>query len=191
MRSVQLTKRSQNKIITKIKIGSYKGRLIGAEINRNKKINAQESVYKEAVENLKNISKNDLLLIGVALFWAEGNKTGSKFIFSNSDPQMLQLIIRWLTLCFSANKEDIFISIQINHVHVKRKREILKYWSNTLLIDKNNIRGPYFIKIKNKKIYDNAKKYYGVVKIQVKKSSLLQYQILGYIRVLKELYMSG
>lgn len=52
----------------------------------------------------KSFSKQTLWCIGIALYWAEGAKqkphnVSQKVAFSNSDPAMIKLFVRWLHEC--------------------------------------------------------------------------------------------
>jgi hypothetical protein len=62
----------------------------------------------------------------------------------------------------------------------------VQYWQNELKMEKQKILGPYYIKRTSVKYYENKNKYFGVTRILVRNSSVLQYKILGYIRVLTE-----
>lgn len=182
VKEVILSKKAQHILYVNKMRGSYKGRLIGALLNKNKKIKIQDTLREEALKNLCSLSDRDLLILGIGLFWGEGNKKGSRFIFANSDVQMILVMMFFLEKCMNIQKADMYISIQINEEHKKRTKEIIDFWSKKLKIDKSKILGPYFIKGKSKKVYLNSVKYFGIARLQVRKSSVLQYRILGYIR---------
>jgi hypothetical protein len=186
VRDIVLSKKSQDRLSNKIKRGSYLGRIKGSQTNKTKKEFIQRDIYHRVLKENSKITNRELLFLGIALFWAEGNKKGSRFIFSNSDFLMLKLILKWLVVCMDVLKEHIYISIQINEEHRNREEKIIQYWQETLKIEKKNILGPYYIKRPGIKFYKNKNEYFGVVRIQVRKSSVLQYKILGYIRVLTE-----
>src|SRR3989344_1780768 len=77
--------------------GSAYSRWLGAESNRRKKRESIEKNRNEAFTLIKKISKRDLLIAGLCLFWGEGSKTGSRFIFINSDPIMLKIMKSFVT----------------------------------------------------------------------------------------------
>ncbi len=59
---------------------------------------ARHKSWRETAKAEAGIISSELLKwIGVALYWGEGTKLGSKnkLRFSNSDPSMIQLFMRW------------------------------------------------------------------------------------------------
>ncbi|MFZ2523481.1 MAG: hypothetical protein WAW92_03810 [Minisyncoccia bacterium] len=170
--------------------GNIRGRLMGAESNRSKKRKAIEINYKEAFAMLKKVSHRDLLIAGICLFWGEGSKTGSRFIFINSDPFMLKVMKDFLLKIIKINKEDIYATIQINKIHESRMDVIVKFWSRYLEIPLNRFSKPYYINVKPKKIYENHDNYYGILRLRVLRGSNLQYKMLGLLESFKKYYMS-
>ncbi len=167
-------------------------RIKGSLTNRDKRTAVQEKVRQTAEKELGKISERDLLMIGTALFWAEGNKKGSRFVFSNSDPAMISLMASFLQKCMGVTHDEMYLSIQINESHKSRSDKVIKFWMKHLNFDKSQIRGPYFIRSKTVKEYANSDNYFGIARMQVRRSSVLQYRILGYIRGLAERFnMSG
>ncbi len=101
-----------------------------AKINQNKKIQVTKAILKESSLEVKNLLDNKLFLSGLMLYWAEGDK--SEMIepvkFTNSDPLMIKLMIRWFKEICEVPEEKIRIALHIHELH--NKIEIEKYWSN-------------------------------------------------------------
>lgn len=57
----------------------------------------KERIRTEAAQEVHALSSRELRLIGTALYWAEGSKTGL-VEFVNSDPLMVALMMRWFRL---------------------------------------------------------------------------------------------
>ena len=161
--------------------GSAMGRWIGAETNRKKKRECIEKNKKEAFTMLKKISDRDLLIAGLCLFWGEGSKTGSRFIFINSDPIMLKIMKSFLIDILKIDKNQIRATIQINSVHKSRIKEITSFWSKYLKIPLEHFGNPYYIYVTPKKIYENFDVYKGVLRLRVLQGSNLQYKMLGLL----------
>jgi predicted DNA-binding transcriptional regulator len=162
------------------------GRVRGAEMNKKKKADNIEKLYKEAKIELNKLDKRDLLILAVSLFWAEGSKTGGRFIFVNSDPTMIKTVLIFLKNVLKVSIKDVRLGIQINEVHKPRQKEVLKFWSKYLDLPQEDFDKVYYIKVRPKKVYDNHDSYYGIARLRVLKGSLLQYKFLGYIRALRE-----
>ena len=192
VRDVVLSDSAKRAIELKLAKGSYEGRLKGSLANKKKKIDAEFQARQMASREIGKVSDRDLLMIGTALFWAEGNKKGSRFVFSNSDPAMISLMASFLQKCMDVTHGELYLSIQINESHKSRSDKVIKFWTKHLGFDKSQIRGPYFIRTKTVKQYANSDNYFGIARLQVRRSSVLQYEILGYIRGLAERFnMSG
>jgi len=168
---IKLTKTQKKNLYLKMVKAGNKGRIVGANINKQKKLDKIAFYEKIATKEIGDLSKRDLLLLITALFWAEGSKTDSRFIFINSDPAMIKLVHDFLILEFKIPKDKILINIQINESHKKRMPKILNFWSNLLKLQHSQIGKPYYIKTVNKKVYINHDNYYGIVRLKVKKSS--------------------
>ena len=163
--------------------GKEKGRLKSAILKKENR--------KKVVDNFKNLgrkqiqylSKQELLLVGLALYWGEGSKgdRDRRVEFCNSDATMIQLLVKWLIVCFKVNKGDLRLVVGINQIHAFREKEVKDYWSNILDIPIKQFRKSSFKKVKSKKIYDNLDRHFGTLTIRVAKSTNLYYKIMGLI----------
>ncbi len=163
-----------------------KGRLIGAQMNKQKRLDVIERFKRQGIEEVGSLSKKDLLLVGTALYWAEGAKTEPRFVFVNSSPDMIQVMYQFLTTVLGVSKEDIRIGVQINKIHLYRIQDVLKFWSKLLHLPTSQFDKPYYIKTEPKKVYENMETYYGTVRLKVRKSANLQYRISGLIGAIIE-----
>lgn len=180
-----LTFKQKERLRLKVLKAGHKGRLLGAQMNKDKKIKNIQKYRDLAKTEIKQLSNRDLLILGIGLYWGEGSKNQSGgFSFSNSDPVMILLMIKWLKDIVKINGSDITTRIMINESHQPRIAEVLKFWSNLLDLPSDCFYKTTFINSKSKKIYDNHDKYFGVLVIRVRKSSWLKYKILGQINAI-------
>ncbi|MBU2564160.1 hypothetical protein KKA23_01075 [Patescibacteria group bacterium] len=88
------------------------------------------------------VSKRELFLIGTALYWAEGYKKSRwQVVFSNSDPIMVKIIMKFFREIMKINEEKIFATIQ-THTNIKEEKA-LNYWSKITKIPKKRFRKTY------------------------------------------------
>lgn len=93
--------------------------LLSFNTDRTARIKVEnEVVYKKGFDIIpKKLNKRDLLLIGTALYWAEGTKAVSKtspaFSFSNSDPKMIKVCMRFIREVLHVEEKDIGGGIHI------------------------------------------------------------------------------
>lgn len=144
-----------------------------------------EKLNKKGISEVGNLSKRDLFLVGIALYWAEGFKKDKQAGFANQDPKMIKLFIKWLKECFDYNDSDLTLRVTLNISHKHRTVEVNNYWSQVTGISKDEFKKPTFQKVKWKKIYENPDEYYGVLRIKVRKSLDFLRKIHGYIEGLK------
>jgi hypothetical protein len=183
---IELTDAQKERLRQSRIAGGHAGRMRGTEVNRQKKIDVVTRECNFAKEELGIVSKRDLLLISIALYWAEGSKTDSRFTFVNSDPAMIGAMCRFLQRAMGIEKKRLSITIQINEAHQKRIRKVMTFWSEYLEIPLNQFNNPYYIRTTLKKNYENHNNHFGVARLRVLRSSSLKYRMLGFISALKE-----
>ena len=183
-RDIELTKDQRLAIEVKHFKNRAKGRLIGTLINKQKRVDSIKKFQDDGTKAIGRLSKKDLLLIGTSLYWAEGAKTSSRFVFVNSSPDMIKLMFNFLRATLGVKKEDIKIGIQINNIHEYRISQVLEFWSKLLHLPPSQFDRPYYVHVKPKKVYENMDKYYGIVRLKVRKSANLFYRISGLINAL-------
>lgn len=85
-------------------------------ISRLKNEDAKRSlVINQASKTVPVLSKKDLFLIGISLYWAEGGKTVRGLVrFSNSDINMIKVIMRFFREVCAVSEEKFRIHI---HTH--------------------------------------------------------------------------
>ena len=183
-REVILSKKQEERLFNSMVQAGHLARLKGARVNREKKERMISHYQSLADKNIGTLSERDMLMLGIALYWAEGSKT-SGFAFSNSDPAMILLVFKLLLGVMGVAKKDITIRVLINEIHRSRINTILNFWLDLLDLPFDQMYSPTFIKTTNKKVYANHERYYGTISLRVKKSSSLQYYILGLINSVK------
>ncbi len=167
-----------NKIIEK---GNYFGRIKGSQMQRDKKNQIINDFEKIAEKELSNISERDLLMIGLGLHLGEGNKGGNGFQFTNSNPKIINAIIKWLKQ-FNFEKDQLYCNIIINSYYKNSETDIKKEWIKITKISEKNFKKTIFIQSKLKKIdpnFEDKRKYLGTLILRAYKSSKLQYRIIS------------
>ena len=192
-REIELTLSQQQTLKEKMIREGHKGRLLGAAVNKQKKVISQLEAGKQAKGILGNINERDRLVAGIALYWAEGSKAPSTtgFVFVNSDPVMIKFIYDWLVDIIKVQKDQIFLQISINEIHRYRIDKVLNFWSNLLDLPQSSFSKTFFAKSIQKKVYENHEIHYGVLRLGVRKSSFLKYKVLHLIDILKCRRSSG
>jgi transcriptional regulator with XRE-family HTH domain len=157
------------------------GRLKGALLHKNMRIEKQNRYKAEGLQKFSNISDNELFVAGIALYWAEGSKKHKSVQLCNSDPKMINFHLKWLKKFFGIDINRLSARISINEVHRDREQTVKEYWSKQTNIPLTQFRKTMFKSSKVRKVYENHNDHYGVFDVYILKPSEIYYKILGLI----------
>lgn len=182
---LQLTEPQRKRLAENAIRESHRGRMIGAQRNRDKKQQQIEFYKQLGKQDIGRLTDRDWLIAGVALYWAEGTKK-SRFGFTNSEPQMIAFMAHWLKRALGIKKEEFMPRIFINAIHEPRITKVLNFWSELLQIPAHQFGKPVFLRDRPKKIYENHDNYYGVLALGVRNSTKIKYRVLGLIDAIRD-----
>ncbi|HEX3767976.1 MAG TPA: hypothetical protein VHT72_06335 [Puia sp.] len=168
-------------------------------LKRNKKQTADAIQRTSAIRNaarieIEKISRNELFITGIALYWAEGYKrplmrNGREIVshcisFTNADPKMLNMFIRFITEICDVPREKLKIGVRIfQHLN---EELTLSYWSDVLKIPRSQFSKTYLgisRSSQGKRPFNRLP--YGVVQIRINDTNLF-HKIMGWIEGLKD-----
>ena len=162
------------------------GRIAGAIANRRRKEVRIAIANQEAQAKIPRISKESLFFLGLALYWGEGTKASNGIVsVTNSDPEIIKLMIRWFRECWEVEDTRFRARIYISDIHRYRKDALLDYWEETLGIPRSQFSETIFLH-KGRKVYENQDTYYGVMALRVAKGAFLRLRILSLIEQTKK-----
>ena len=99
------------------------------------------SVRERAGKDIGTLSKRDILIAGIFLYWGEGTKTTRALTsVSNTDPAMLRFFIQWLRL-LGVEKARMKAYLHL-YKDMDIKKE-LRFWSRALEMPLASFRKPY------------------------------------------------
>lgn len=185
-RDVKLSKPEFQRLTQKKLVAARRG----GEAKRKQRLERVKEIHNQALKDVTHISKRELWLIGIALYWAEGRKEkmerpGSQFAFSNSDPKMIKLFLYWLNNSCLINNREITFNIFIHKNFQKDISRIRKYWSEVTGYSVDKFNKVYYKKHKiktNRKNVGNL--YYGQIQVKVKSSSTLVRKVSGWVEAI-------
>ena len=101
-----------------------------------------QQIQNLASKNIGKISKRELFLVGIAFYWAEGHKKSRWCLdFTNSDPIMIRIMMRFFREILKIKEEKFFATAQI-HPNITSEKAI-NYWSKITKISKKQFRKTY------------------------------------------------
>ena len=168
--------------------------LKGAQKRHDQRITLTKKIYADARKDIYELSRRELLLMGVMLYWAEGSKEkearpGSGVQFTNSDGDMERLFIKWLIEICGVQREDVTCDIYLHQTSKHRTPLVIDYWSQITGFSQDKFTHIYFKKNKIKTSRKNiGDAYYGVVKVRVRASSRLCRKIAGWVHGINQYY---
>ena len=145
LRNVKISKSLQKQILERSRkkwrknISAYNK--VYGKIRSQKAAEIREGYKNKVASEIKRISKKDLRFIGMALYWAEGNnKNRNRLQFSNSDPLMIEIEMRFFREICEIPDSKITARIHL-YPHTNQKKA-LNYWSKITKLPKNQFKTP-------------------------------------------------
>lgn len=171
--------------------GSEKGRLLGALRQKNERLSRINTGVNEGKKILYSLPDKAILTAGIALYWAEGNKTTKRLEFCNSDPKLVQFLILWFQKYFKLEKKDFKCYVGINELHREREAKVKEYWSNITDFSLSQFTKTSFKKSIALKRYENHDSHFGTLSVKIVKPARIVYKVLGLIEALRLSKLSG
>lgn len=161
------------------------GPIISGERAHNKRVQEIQRMKNLGIQELGNLSKRDLWLLGLGLYIGEGNKSHETICIVNSDPKVIGLAIKWFKDVCGLKNENITVAIHLypdNNIW-----ECFKFWGKVTGIPIENFRKIQIDTRKDKLLIKNRKLPYGTAHIRVickgdsEKGVKLFRKLLGWI----------
>lgn len=159
-----------------------------AAIEERKKKRRQEifEVRQSAAQDIKEITKRELWLSGLLLYWScspmrKINEYREGVRFSNSNPDLVKFFLKWLIEVGDIDRSDIIFDLFLSETDRRKISFIISNWAR--ITDFPLKFSPHIYYLKNKTSLKKSPRFsgLGLLQIRVKKSSLLQRQIDGWI----------
>jgi hypothetical protein len=131
MRQVQFSVEENKRIESRVQTAREHGRLKVAVILHDKKVERLKHCTARARWQFSYLRHHSLFLVGIALYWAEGAKTNEYCQFMNSDPAIIQMMIRWFRL-LGIPFGKLRFTLYSHRLFEQEHHE--KYWADTLHI---------------------------------------------------------
>lgn len=185
---IKLSDSQQERLKAKTQSALQAGRELIQQQNRIERIMLSHTLLEEGKVEIEKLTRRELFLIGVALYWAEGFKTmhERRLGFCNSDPTMIKFYLNWLEKVLGIKKEDVVLRVTLNMSYKEKTNEIQDYWANLLGISLKQFTKPFYQQTQWKKQY-NTDNYYGVLRVHVNNSLNYLLKMRGWIEGLRKI----
>lgn len=182
-KDIQLNNKQIERLRTKsIESGKKSGIKI-SETAKEKRLYLDNKYSNIGKKDLIRTNRKELFYLGLGLYWGEGYKKGNyEFGFTNSDPNIIRLFMKWVKEIYSVNQNDFILRVSINNLYRKSNSEIINYWSKVTKTSLDQFTKTSFIKTDLKRKYLTKNAYYGTLRIKVRNGSNLKRRVLGSIK---------
>src|SRR3989338_2491547 len=186
---LELSKTAQERIKERVNKTS-----IAALIKRNhaQTYIAQKNASRiriEAKKEILNLTKRDIFMVGLSLYWAEGYKrpkiingkvkTYHPVTLSNSDPGLVKIYLKFLREVCEVLEENITGEVSVYNHH--NKNYLLNFWNEITKIDITRLKSiDNGESISSKRVRPYNILPYGTIQIRVN-STKLYHKIMGWI----------
>ena len=143
--------------LARLKKKRIEGAQKGSRAKTLKTSKAIEEIQKTSAKDIGKISKRELWLMGVVLYWRERflNKNDSDLKkgvrFTSSDPHIIKLFLKWLGDVGGIKNEEINFDIFIGEDKKNSINDLVNYWAEITGFPKDNFSRYYLQKVKFKK----------------------------------------
>jgi transposase-like protein len=146
-----------------------------------------ESVYNAALKEIgemlaDGMTKRELFLTGLVLYWAEGGKTQNLVALTNADPMVIKTFLRWVRE--SLGITDDCLRAEVHCYPDTDVTRVETYWSEITKIPLDQFYKTQIDTRTNKSLDKQGKLEYGTVQIKVlgEGSSNLHRKIIAWIQ---------
>lgn len=191
---LQLSMKAKERLGARVREGSFEGLM---KKNRQQTAAANErakNIRNAAVRTIGKLSKRELLILGVSLYWGEGYKrpiikngkarTYHPVSLSNSDPKLVLAFLKFLREICGAEEEKIRAGLRI-YQH-QNAEQLLQFWSKLTKIPKERFEKYYYGVSKSslgKRPFNILP--YGTIQIRINDTKLF-HKIMGWMEGLNK-----
>ncbi len=140
-------------------------RAASGEAKSKLKRESLERARVEAKDDVGHLSRRDLFMLGLGLYIGEGAKSTQQIRFVNSNPAIINFMIKWFTKAVGLKKNNLKIRL---HIYPDcNERQSLQFWSEKTTIPMSQFQKTVVDWRKNKKAFKSGKLPHGTVHLSV------------------------
>jgi len=179
LKDIELTD-GQKRRLGKLQATGY----LGAKTNQARSKAHHDRIKEAAKKELSRLIKDPLFVCGLMLYWAEGDKRSGRVQFTNSDSQMIKLMMKWFRDFCGVPEPKFRIGLFLHALHVRK--DCLEFWSQATGLPVSQFNRPYI----KPAIFSNRKNklYEGACAIKIYNKDLIS-RILGWMEGAKEIFL--
>tara|TARA_B100000745_G_scaffold294549_1_gene237654 strand:- start:15314 stop:16042 length:729 start_codon:yes stop_codon:yes gene_type:complete len=138
LKDMPLTKQEKDILRKRKDANISRGRIRAGAAHHLARLERDKILFQEAKEEFERFKYDPLFQMGVGLYWAEGAKRNDRFAFANSDPDMINVMIRWIEEYLGLERRDIFVRLFIHKPY--REENCEGFWSEKIGVDLSHFK---------------------------------------------------
>jgi len=159
-----------------------------AQFQHDQKITDIEKMKKLAKQELGRLSKRDLWLLGIGLYFGEGAKIQENIRIINSNPEIIKIAIKWFKETCDLKNENFAPAVHLypdNNI-----RKTIRYWVKITGIPEKQFGKAQVDRRTNKSDKKKRKLPYGTLHLQIKSCRKKEFgrslhrRIMGWIEAI-------
>lgn len=180
LKDVELTEKQKTRL-SSLQVTAY----LSAKKKRDASVEHHEKIKEEAEKEADKLAKNQFFVAGLMLYWAEGSKNTGSVQFSNSDPTMIKIMMRWFRKFCVVPENKFRIGLIVHSLHIKEN--YLNFWQKVTSVPLKQFHRPYI----KPSIFTNRKNklYEGTCKIVIHNRELLS-KIIGWKNCVEKIFLT-
>ncbi len=143
-----------------------KARAASGQAKSKVKIESIRKAEQEAKNDIGEVSKRDLFMLGIGIYIGEGAKTNDIVRVINADPKIIRFAVKWFEEACGLLKENFRIRLHLypdNNIN-----KCIKFWSDVSGIPVSQFQKTYIDIRKDKKMFKIGKLPYGTAHLSIR-----------------------
>lgn len=168
VKHVELTPAQKRRIRHVMAEKGHSGRLKGAWTNHEKRINRIADIRRAAESEYDEHTKSSLFLPGLVLYLAEGTRKWERFMFMNSEVELIKIMVKWVESVAGYEANELCYRLYIHWPYANENCE--QFWQSQLKVSPDQ-----FLKTVYKptvREYKKNPRYKGCLRVEVPGSEL-------------------
>jgi len=199
LRDLVLSDLAQARLQGRVRSGILNGLVKRNKMQTHLALQRTRAVREAARKTIRQLGKEDLVLIGALLYWAEGYKrpvvrggrevTSHSISFVNADPGMIRAFLHFLIEVLEVPEKEIVLAMRL-YPHIN-ERKAGDYWLGITRLQRSNLRKTtYLISGASKLRRPFNRLPYGTLQIAVYDTEKF-YRLMGLIDGVKKQFDYG
>lgn len=152
-----------------------KARAASGRVKAKQKLDSIGKAEAEAKNEIGEMTKRDLFMLGIGIYIGEGTKTNNIVRVINADPKIIKFAVKWFEKACGLSKNNFRIRLHLypdNNI-----KKCIQFWSDASGIPLNQFQKTYIDIRKDKKMFKRGKLPYGTAHLSVRSNGKKEFGV--------------